>query len=463
MDRTIALLSDFVAATAGYEQPAPHADATRLRLVDTLGCGVAGSTSALADRVRRLPGGATQGPSATLLGSIERTGAEHAAFANGAMVRYEDLNDMSLLRGGGHPSDVIPAVLAAAEISDHPANVLVGIAMAYEVFGALSTVDMQSRGWDSAALVGPSVCVGASHVLGMSREQAGQALAITASMAGPTLQVRRGELSQWKACASPLVARQALFSTLCARADIDGPSDAVEGEYGLWRQVTGEFALDLSSFESDPWIAQTAFKVYPALYHTHTAIEAALELKQQHELAPDEIDRIELVTYQRAYDTGAADPARWQPTTRETADHSLPFVIACALRNGLVSEDSYTPTSLADPGLALLMGKIEISVSAELTSMFPQRTPADMTIHRKAGGSVHTRIDLAPGHPDRSGAEGLVEEKFRRQTAGLIDTDGLWNACLDFDGSSGLDQVMAFLGRPPADVTGPKHQPERLP
>lgn len=448
MDRTIGLLSDFVAAMVGYYLPKPHADATRLRLVDTLGCGVAGSTSALADRVRRLPGGVARAPSATLIGSAERTCAEHAAFANGAMVRYEDLNDMSLLRGGGHPSDVIPAVLAAAEISEHPENALVGIAMAYEVFGALSTVDMQSRGWDSAALVGLAVCVGASHVLGLSREQAAQAVAITASMAGPTLQVRRGELSQWKACASPLVARQALFSTLCAREDIDGPGDAVEGEYGMWRQVTGEFALDLSSFESDPWITQTAFKAYPALYHAHTAIECALELKHKYELAPDEIDRIELLTYQRAYDTGAADPARWRPTTRETADHSLPFVIACALRNGLVSHESYTPTSLADPELAQLMAKIEISVSAELTSIFPHRTPANMTIHRRGGDSVHTRIDLAPGHPDRSGAEALVEEKFRRQTTGLIDTDGLWKACQDFDGSSGLDQIMAFLGRP---------------
>ena len=183
---------------------------------------------------------------ARILGVRQSTSPDMAAFANTAMIRYLDCNDSFVSPGGGHPSDMLPAVLAAAEVARASGRaVMTALVLAYEIYGQFAErFATREKGWDQGLFIGLASACAAGKVLGLPEKRLAHAVSVTAVSHVPLGQTRVGELSMWKGCATAMAVRNGVFAALLARGGMEGPPQPFEGRYGLFEQVTGALRLD---------------------------------------------------------------------------------------------------------------------------------------------------------------------------------------------------------------------------
>ena len=192
MDASVSRIADYASTLAYGDLPAQVVHECKRRIIDTVGCAL-GAFDEEPSRIARALAARSEVPGgARVLGTGQRSLPELATFANGVMARYFDGNDV-FPGGGGHPSDVIPAVLAAVDVtsSDGP-KAITGIVLAYEIYGGLfRAACMRDRGLDSVFYTAVASAVGAARVLGLDRENC---LARRSPSTAGTLQVafRRG-------------------------------------------------------------------------------------------------------------------------------------------------------------------------------------------------------------------------------------------------------------------------------
>src|SRR5437773_7398200 len=380
MDRTTDTLARY-ATSLGYGDLSPSAvKEAKRHLIDSLGCAMGGATSEPAVIARRLAPVSGGGLSARLLGEGRATTPEAAAFANSAMIRFLDANDTYIARGSGHPSDMLGAILAAAELVGASGRDLVlATVLGYEVFGALADpVSLRDRGWDQGVFVAPASAAGAGLLLGLSAQEMADAIAIGVTANVATRQTRAGELAMWKGCATAVAAKAGLFAAQLAKAGMTGPTAAFEGRHGLCEQVTGPFELGALGGAGRPFaIERTNFKFFAAEYHAQAPLAVALALRSK--VRADEIETLDVQIYAMAHSEIGSEPAKWDPRTRETADHSLPYMLAVALVDGRITPASFEPKRYLDPSLRPLMNRIRVAENPDLTRRFPGRlaSPAD--------------------------------------------------------------------------------------
>src|SRR4029077_19520602 len=100
-----------------------------------------------------------------------------------------------------------------------------------------------------------------------------------------------------------------------------------------------------------------SLKPYPAVIYTQTAIVAGIEGAKEVG-ALDRIAAIEIATTSRGYQRTGSEPEKWSPDTRETADHSLPYVTARAMFDGDITNESFATEKFRDPAVLAFMQKI---------------------------------------------------------------------------------------------------------
>ena len=421
MDTTTEALCRHVTALR-YDDLGPRAvhEATR-HLIDSLGCAIGGYESEPAVIARRVAPAWSGVPSARLLGDGRSTTPEAAAFANSVMVRFLDANDTYITRGSGHPSDMLGALLAAAESRDASGkDLIVATVAGYEVFGALADqVALRDRGWDQGVFIAPASAAGAGVLLGLSRAQMANAVAIAATANVPTRQTRAGELAMWKGCATAVAAKAGLFAAQLAGEGMTGPTAAFEGRHGLWEQVTGPFELGTLGGRDTPFaIERTNFKFVATEYHAQAPIAIALRLRAK--VSVEEIEAIDVRIYAMAHSEIGSEPAKWDPRTRETADHSLPYMLAVALRDGRVTPASFEPARYLDPSLRPLMNRIRVAEHPEFTRRFPQELVSEIEVITRSGQRLTERAEYPKGHVRNPMTDDDLDAKFRDLSTHLL-------------------------------------------
>src|SRR3979409_2141228 len=135
MDRTTEALSSYVTALRYEDLGLPAIHEVKRHLIDSLGCAMGGYGGEPGVIARRMAPAWSGSPSARLLGEGRATTPEAAAFANSVMIRFLDANDTYITRGSGHPSDMLGAILAAAELQGASGkDFLLATIAGYEVF-----------------------------------------------------------------------------------------------------------------------------------------------------------------------------------------------------------------------------------------------------------------------------------------------------------------------------------------
>jgi 2-methylcitrate dehydratase len=446
MDNTTRALASYVASLR-YEQLAPNTvHEAKKHLIDSIGCAYGGFDSEPALIARRMAACISSTRPARLFGTGQCTSMEMAAFANAVMVRYLDYNDTYISVGSGHPSDMIAACLAVADaIGADGKRTLLAIVAAYEVFRALADqVNVRSRGWDQGVFVVLGSAAGAGLLLNLDEARLGDALAMAVTANVPTRQTRAGELAMWKGVATAASARAGVFSALLAAEGMTGPTAAFEGFNGVWDLVTGKFALGAFGGGGRPFgIEQTNFKFFPSEYHSQAPMWMALNLRKK--VAPADIESIDVETYHMCYSEIGSEPEKWNPQSRETADHSLPYLLALALMDGTIRVDSFSDERMRDSATRALMQKISIAENKEFTRRFPAEMVTEIKL-KTVSGDLHTEVAAYPrGHAKNPMTDAEIDDKFLNLTTGMLkpaDQKALLQSLWEVDQARSIGQVL---------------------
>ena len=424
-DSVVSRLASFAGNLTFDDIPQDAIDAATRRVIDTLGCGYGGFDNEPARIARSLAADHGGPRPARVLGLGRGTTPEMAAYANAVMIRYQDLNDVNkALRMGGHPSDMIPAVLAVADAYHVPGRrALVGVVAAYQGFGSIP-VHIKKRGWDQGLLVSVGAAMGVGSVLGLDEIQLRHAISLALVPSLAMCVTRRGNLSMWKSAASAAADRGAIFAALLASKGMTGPEKPFEGTHGLFDQATGPFELQLDPAAYGYRVAQSDIKRFPCCGSTQAVLATLIEMAGG--IRPDDVEAIDVATHWDTWFETGREPEKWDPTSRETADHSLPFVMATALRDGDVTLGSFTPDAVADPELRPLMARIRITEDPELTALRPAQTLSDIAITLRSGERREARTGIPLGDHRNPLSDDELERKFRGMaeplsTPGRID------------------------------------------
>jgi 2-methylcitrate dehydratase len=378
------------------------------------------------------------GAGATVFGlaANARVSPEWAAFANGVAVRELDFHDTFLAADYSHPGDNIPPIVAVAQhVGADGRSVVRGIATGYELqIDLVRAISLHKHKIDHIAHLGPSAAAGIATLLNLPADVIYQAIGQALHTTTTTRQSRKGDISSWKAYAPAFAGKVAVEAVDRAMRGQTSPSPIYEGEDGViaWLLDGPEACYDVPLPEpGDPKEAILASytKEHSAEYQAQAWIDLARKLFREH---PEVADprRVESIVIQTSHHThyvigsGAADPQKYDPgASRETLDHSLPYIFAVALQDGSWHhETSYTAERAARPDTVALWQKISTVEDDEWTARYHaagagQSYGGRVVVTLTDGRQVVDEISVADAHP--RGARPFGRDEYVRKFRSL--------------------------------------------
>ena len=393
-------LADFVSRSSFTDLSDRARTQLRIRILDSLGCALGALNSITMRRVRDFVTAWNQHGPCTLIGGGSAA-PDRAALMNGTLVRYLDFNDSYLAPDETcHPSDNLGAVLAAAEAARTDGRTLLtALAAAYQVQCRLSdAAPVRDHGFDHVTHLAYSAAAGSARALGLDAEHTANAIAISGTALNALRVTRTGALSNWKGLAAPFGAANALEATLLAQRGITGPEEVFEGNKGFMQAISGPFTIDWSSEDLER-VNDTILKKYNAEIHSQSSIQALLDLKQRHGFRAEQVDHVTVDIFGVAHRIigGGEEGDKLSVITKEDADHSLRYMLAVALLDGIVLPDQYTPERIQRPDVQALLRRIAAQPNAEYSGRFPAEMPVRITVTLTDGRTFQQERTDYPG------------------------------------------------------------------
>ena len=434
-----AVMSEW-ASRVHYQDLSPEAVRECKRfLLDSLGCALGGypqkDVTIALDVLGEMAG---RGPS-TVIGSGDRWDPVSASLANALMVRVMDYNDIYWKQDPSHPSDIIPAAIAVGERMDSDGReLLVGIALGYEFEMRLCEAafpGIRERGWHHATLTAFVAPLVAARMLRLAPDKIQHAIGIGASRHVTLGAVTAGKLTMMKNTVDPMATQSGVLAALLAEKGYTGPEHVLDGKEGLTRCLGPDWKLDLlTEGLGESWrVTRCGMKAYPTEALTHTPISAVLDLVKEHDLQAEQVEKVHIRSLARAADI-LADPSKYDPRSKETADHSLPYVIAAALADRQVTPAQFTEEKILDPRIRAQLHKVEVKADPEIEKLFPALQRAAVTIRTTDGREFSKTIDYPKGDPRNPLTDREIEEKFDALASPIMDErararvkDAVWN------------------------------------
>src|SRR6184192_1291545 len=393
------------------------------RVINSLGCALGAWNEEPCSIARKVASEFSANRGSTIIGTSHKAPPDWGAFANGCCIRYFDYNDTYLSKEPAHPSDNISAAFAIAEsLGSSGRELITAIALAYEVQCRLcDAASIRARGWDHPTYGDFSTAVACANLMKLDPEKTRHAVNIAGVACAAMRQARVGELSHWKGVAFANAARHGVYSALLARAGMTGPAPIFEGQMGFEKELgvslgnVGEkFAVPFPQNPQGPasMILNTSIKYWPAEYHSQSAIEAALFLRKSISKIGD-VKGMVIESHDASVDIIGSEPEKWRPETRETADHSLPYITAIALIDGEVTEKQFQPKRFTDPEIWKFLQNVKIGRNAELSGMYPSAVANIVHVDLADGKRLTKRVDYPLGHAKNPLKDSEVEGKFR--------------------------------------------------
>jgi 2-methylcitrate dehydratase len=394
-------------------------------LLDSLGCALGGfQQHDVAIALDVLDETAGHGP-ATVIGTGKKMDVVSATLANALMVRCMDYNDIYWKQDPSHPSDIIPAALSCCERAKSGGEeLIVGIVLGHEFECRLCEAaipGIRERGWHHATLTAFVSPIVAGRMMHLNATAIQHAIGISASARCTLGAVTAGKLTMMKNTVDPMAVQSGVLAALLADNGYTGPEHVLDGKEGLAHCFGPNWNLDLlTEGLGRSWrITQCGMKFFPTEALTHAPISAVLELLAQHDLKPDQITRVHIRSLARAADI-LADPSKYDPQSKETADHSLPYCIAAAIVDRQVTPAQFESAKIHDPKIREQLHKVEVVADPEIEKVFPALQRVKVRIDTVSGESFHKELDYPKGDPRNPLSEHEIETKFKALADGVI-------------------------------------------
>ena len=427
MTTVVEKIGEYAASLTSSNLPAEVTDYAKRILLDSLACGYGGLESEPAQIVRRGIAELDDGKQATLIGKGIKANAQFAALANGVAIRYQDYNDVYFGPAWtAHPSDTIATVLAAAEWKGRSgADFLTAIIISYEVQMRFSDLPVRKNlwhgGWHHTVACAYAAAAGAGRMLDLDARQIANAISLSGARSNTLAEIRHGDIPMDKALSAPIVASQAILYSLLAGQGFTGCSTLLEGPYGFGKTVAN--GVDVESLvpqNNDFRIMKIGLKPYPVEGMTPAMVQAAIELRDEHKIDPEEVIAITIYAHEEALTKPSWDEHKYAPKNKETADHSFYFCTAVGLVAGECTSAQFEPRWLHNPDVARLMAVSTLKAKPEMTALFKKGArPAAVEVKTKRG--TFTREVLYPkGDPKNPMTWDDVSKKFMDQAQPIL-------------------------------------------
>ncbi|MCG8605826.1 MmgE/PrpD family protein [bacterium] len=394
-------------------------------LYDSIGCAYGGYNTHDVDIVRDIYDEMGGKAEATVIGSGAKIPAFNATFLNSLMVRALDFNDIYWKEDPSHPSDIIPAALAMGERQDSSVkDVITAIVLAYEFECRLcefAVPGIRERKWHHATLTQFVSPIVAGYLLGLNEDQMVNAIGISGSHNLTLGAVTAGKLTMMKNTVDPLAAQSGVMAALMAQKGYSGTEQIFEGKEGLMQTLGPDWNTEklVGGLGDSFKILECSMKAFPTEALTHTHISATLKVITENDIKPDDIETVTVTTIARAVDI-LFDPEKYRPTSRETADHSLPYCIAAAIVDRKITTDQFNDDRIKDPVIGSVLQKIKGKASEEFERMFPEKQPSKVVVKLKNGESHSAQLDYPKGDPREPMTDGDLRTKFASLSSDLL-------------------------------------------
>ncbi len=371
-------------------------------------------------------------PLCTCLVDGFKTNPVDAAFLNALMIRAMDYNDIYWKQDPSHPSDIIPAALPICEMRGLGGkDLILGTVIGHELemrFCEAAMPGVREYGWHHATLTAFVSPVVAGRMLELTPEQIQHAIGISASHSCSLGAVTAGKLTNMKNTVDPMSTRAGVEAALLAQGGYSGPEHVIDGKEGLTHVFGHEWDLDVLADDlpggpADHFkILDCGMKSFPIEALSHAPLTAMMRIAKEHKIEPRDVEAIKVEVIARAADI-LGDPAKYRPTSKETADHSLPYSLAVGLVDGMVTPLQFKAERIKDPALIPIMDKIKIVPNEEFEGLFPKYQPSRVTITLTDGSSHEQRVDVPKGDPRDPMTEDEIAVKFNALGHDVVGQD----------------------------------------
>ncbi len=426
-------------------------------LLDSVGCALGGYQQhdvKIALEVMRETAG--RGP-ATVIGLGTRVDAVSAALANALMIRCMDYNDIYWKQDPSHPSDIFPAAMACCERAKSDGReLIVGFVLGHEFEMRLCEAafpGIRERGWHHATLTAFVSPIVAGRALHLSWKQIQHAIGISASRHCTMGAVTAGKLTMMKNTVDPMATQSGVLAALLAEKGYTGPEHVIDGKEGLAHCYGPEWKLHLlTDGLGESWrITQCGMKAFPTEALTHTPISAVLDIVRGNDLKPEQVEHVRIHSLARAADI-LSDPSKYDPRSKETADHSLPYVIAAAIVERNVTPAAFEMDKIMDATIRAQLKKVEVVADPEIEKVFPALQRVRVVLRTTDGREFTKQLDYPKGDPRNPLTDAEVEAKFESLADGVLSKaaqkklkDAIWNL-------ENIGSVTKLMGLMKADV-----------
>jgi 2-methylcitrate dehydratase PrpD len=424
------LLAEFAAAAQYDNLPPLIVHETQRAVLDWLGSALAGALEPPARIAQRVVASFGAADEATLFGA-GRAAAASAALANGVASHILELDDVHKGSTLHAAAPIIPAALAVAERGHTPGKAfLLAVALGYEAALRIGEAVNPShyRFWHptgTAATFGAAVAAGS--LLQLSGAQMLDALGSAGTQAAGLW-----EFNADGAMSKHLHPGKAAFNGVLA-ADLawlgfTGASRILEGERGFFRATSEAFdASRITAGLGSHWkIGENCYKLYSCCGHTHSAIDTALDFRQQQGWSGDEALSCLADVHIETYASGYEIVKEMNPTTPYQAKFSLAYCVAAGLLEGWVGLEQFTPErfaghGVADKKIATLLRRVRVTVAPDVTAKYPAEWGTRLTFTLNDSNTQTMSASFPRGNPENPVSTAVLEDKLRALVAPRYD------------------------------------------
>jgi 2-methylcitrate dehydratase PrpD len=409
-------LSSFVNETTFDQIPSSVREQAKIRVIDLLSAIGLGMRSEVMNPLLH-PEKTPSPQEATVLFYGFKAHACHAAACNTFTANSSGMEDGSRFAGAHPSSGIIPPALAAAQMTRVSGSELItAVVLGYELYlrigYALYPHDLK-RGFQPSSILAPlGSATAVGKILRLDSTALRGALGLACLCSGglavafdaypsKCYQIARGVKGGFEAA-------------LLAREGMPGPERALED--GYLKAYGGVESLNLKDLGSPFLLSQTYLKIHGGCRHIHPCIDAVLKLRNEEGIRADEVEEITVhIT------SMAQRMEREELKSAFDARFNTGFLVAAALREGVVSESQITEDFLQDGGIRALRSKTRVEIDPELDRNFPGQRGAEVWVKTKEGRRVSRKVKFPLGEPENPLSPERVGEKFKRGLTGILD------------------------------------------
>lgn len=427
--RIAAQYAEFVAGFDFQNVPGPIVERALLSILDSFGVAFAATRFEFAEKtdqsVRSLAGAGEF----AVIGHSDGLPLRDAAVMNGTLIHgldYDDTHGPSIVHTS---ASALPTALAMGQLVNATGpQAISAYLIAVEAAARLGQVakgSFQRLGFHPTGVVAAfGSCLASCYLRGMSRQLIESAQGIALSFASGSLQFLEG--GAWTKRIHPGWASSAgITAAALAQGGFVGPAQPYEGRFGLYNAYLGEeegrdLTLAVAGLSKSWEIERVAIKPYPVCHFNHTCIDAAIELRSRHGIAPNDIVAVTASIHPEQMPV-VCEPAdnKRRPVSDYDAKFSLPFNVAAALVRGRFTLAELEPDALSDEAILNLVDRVRCTPLE--ASRYPDYYSGEVRIETQSGEVFSKRNTIHRGSDQRPLVRGDVEQKFFANCEGVID------------------------------------------